>query len=327
VDGPWLAIRDPEFVQHRDSLLTLRAEASNRPLVVALGSSRTQMALRAGQLTELKESGSPLVFNFGIPGSGPMLEQVVLRRLLAEGVRPDLLLVEVMPMSMNRQERRPLEESYLDGARLDAEEAASLLPYYYKRARLPLRWAAARVLPIYRHQAELRESLGVDHGWQTDSNSRAGVDAYGWRGENPQGGTAEAAERLRFALNQYRQALANPTPAQGPLRAFRDLLARCRRETIPVAVIMYPEGSAFRAFGPSYVTIEKEIHRIAHDFEAPVYDMRTWIDDDGFLDGHHLSAAGAERFTSRFAHDVLQPEMKRLGASSHGPPQSASLAH
>ena len=44
-----------------------------------------------------------MLFNFGMVGAGPLVELVVLRRLLAEGVRPDLLLVEVLPPLFNRR--------------------------------------------------------------------------------------------------------------------------------------------------------------------------------------------------------------------------------
>jgi len=38
------------------------------------------------------------------------------------------------------------------------------------------------------------------------------------------------------------------------------------------------------------------------------------MDDDGFWDGHHLAAGGAERYTERFGRDVLAPELRRVAA-------------
>src|SRR4051812_44856236 len=94
VERLWPAVRDPEFAARAEQLHQHHPQgaASRRPLVLALGSSRTLMGLDARRLSEATaETGDvpPLVFNFGVPGSGPMLEAVCLRRLLADGVRPD----------------------------------------------------------------------------------------------------------------------------------------------------------------------------------------------------------------------------------------------
>ncbi len=65
-----------------------------------LGSSRTCHGLAADELHERlsRELGRPVsVVNAGLPGSGPFTELLLWRRLRRDGVRPDLLLVEVLP--------------------------------------------------------------------------------------------------------------------------------------------------------------------------------------------------------------------------------------
>src|SRR4051794_30119361 len=73
----------------------VRAEP-DRPLVLVLGSSRVLNGLAADDLPPGAEPGrGPLVFNLGLPGAGPVSELVCLRRLLADGIRPKAIVVEV----------------------------------------------------------------------------------------------------------------------------------------------------------------------------------------------------------------------------------------
>src|SRR5689334_21204732 len=130
----WLTeVRDPEYALKERQLRARRAEAPGRPLVVMLGSSRTLLGLQAGRLGE---DGSAVVYNFGAVGCGPALEGVYLRRLLAAGVRPDLLLVEVLPAALNRAGDHSLEEGWLSAARLGPAEVARLRSYHSHPARL-----------------------------------------------------------------------------------------------------------------------------------------------------------------------------------------------
>jgi hypothetical protein len=315
VDRSWLAVRDPEFVALRQRLAARQAEAPSRPLVLALGSSRTEMGLRAERLGR-GDVGAPLVFNFGVPSSGPMMQQVVLRRLLDDGVRPDLMFVEAIPSSMGRGDGAPWEEHVLDPARLNAAEAARLVRYYHQPHKLAERWALARALPSYRHHAELRDAVGLDGAAREEGDGSAGrLDAYGWRGHIGPTSPDESAARLGAALVQYRDCLSDLEPADGPLAAFRDVLAACRREAIPTAVVIPPEGSAFRErYEAAHSRIDAELHRLAREFDMCLYDARAWVPDDGFWDGHHLAESGANTYTERFGREVLEPELRRLAA-------------
>src|SRR5207253_2621645 len=101
VDQLWPVIRDPEVEQELRCLWRHRETAPKRPLVVALGSSRTKFGLRADRLSEAAGRDGPLVYNLAIPASGPLFQHIVLRRLLAEGLRPQLVFIEVMPISLS----------------------------------------------------------------------------------------------------------------------------------------------------------------------------------------------------------------------------------
>ena len=46
-------------------------------------------------------------------------------------------------------------------------------------------------------------------------------------------------------------------------------------------------------------------------------DARTWVDDRGFWDTHHMLPAGAHQFTERFGREALQPALQELRPETH----------
>src|SRR5262245_34929081 len=99
---PWL--RDPMHGLKENGLQQRLAEASpDATRVVMLGSSRTAFGLDAERVSETLSSkqGRPVVvYNFGLFGAGPCASLLSLHRLLEDGIRPDLLLVEVLPFRL-----------------------------------------------------------------------------------------------------------------------------------------------------------------------------------------------------------------------------------
>jgi hypothetical protein len=95
-------------------------------------------------------------------------------------------------------------------------------------------------------------------------------------------------------------------------RAYHDLLALCRREGIPATLVIMPESGAFRAlYAPELrAGIDALAHRLAAEWQAPLFDARARVDDVGFWDGHHLTADGAAAFTGIFEREVLGPLLR-----------------
>lgn len=314
VDQLWSAIRDPEVEQEIRCLWRHRQAALHRPLVVALGSSRTKYGLRADRLNQEAGPDGPLVYNLAIPASGPVFQHIVLRRVLAAGLRPQLVFLEVMPLSLSRRGGTPLEERMLDPARLNAEEMASVYPYYHRTYKAWGPWVAARILPSYRHQAELGNALQFDLPSGTiQTGAGLPLETHGWQWmDRPQ--TAEAVQtKTQFALSQYESTFDDNTLAPQPAQALRDLLATCRRENLPTALVIPPESTAFRsAYRARYTGIEAYIRHVALEFGVPLHDARTWVEDDGFTDGHHLCVKGADRFTERFEREAFRPALNEL---------------
>ena len=123
-----------------------------------LGSSRTYYGLEAERLDAplSQQTGRPVsVVNFGFPGGGPLSELLTWRRLRRDGVRPNLVLIEVFPAFLSstflvddaREERMPVD-------RLRWHDLSMLERYGTGRARPGLRrdFMEAEAVPLYSHR-------------------------------------------------------------------------------------------------------------------------------------------------------------------------------
>jgi hypothetical protein len=317
VEWFWPRVRDPEYAFKERRLRARLAELPQRPLVLALGSSRTQMGLHAARLSHTADQ--PLVFNFGIPGAGPMMQQVCLKRLLSAGVRPQFALIEIMPLYYNERDGCPLEEKSLDSARLQGREVVLLGRYYEGLNRLLLRWTGARLMPCYRHQAEIRDALGLDQPapGSERSDPESGMDAHGWQPHFVELTPERREELTRYALGQYADAAVHFRLAKGQTKALRDLLWLCRQQRIPAALILMPEGSRFRALSSGGVLrqLEEFLQRVSRDYGVPIIDARTWVEDQHFWDSHHLLPTGAVVLTERLEREALRPLLAQRSGS------------
>jgi hypothetical protein len=137
------------------------------------------------------------------------------------------------------------------------------------------------------------------------------VDGCGW---------AELPARLitpetrRAALEQARREYAGPLAnfhLGGPsCDALRELLALCRHEGIPVALLWMPEAAVFRGWYPP--AAQKQIDAYLAELDVPLIDARHWLADEEFADGHHLLPHGVEVFSDRLGREALPPLLRRL---------------
>jgi hypothetical protein len=307
-------LRDPEFGR-KVTRLGARTAASPRPYtVLMLGSSRVLFGFDAGRLEGPvgRAAGRPaVVCNFGLTGAGPLAELLTLRRLLARGTRPDLLLVEVLPPLLSE---RYDEAARFPAVRLWRDDLPLLERYGASGARLRADWWEARPVPWYAHRFAILSRLQPELLPDAQRQDWAwGCDDAGWIC-TPVGPTPEqrraGADRAR---QEYADLLADFRPGGPACRALRELLDVCRRERIPAALLLMPEATSFRALyaGPARERVDALVTRLGRDYGVPVVDARAWVPDDGFWDSHHLWAAGAAAFTDRLG--------RRLGAGAASP--------
>lgn len=329
IDG-WLgAVRDPEYASKLARLKARRAEFPDRPLVLLLGSSRTAYGIDANSLSANVSAPRPLAFNFGLMGGGAMLQELTLRRLLAEGIRPDLLFVEVMPALLVKHGGRVLEEKMLDGARLCLREMLRLRRGYREPRRVVSSWFLGRLLPCYRHQAEVRGELGLEPpDAATNPNNPSLVDEYGWRARTDEITAAYRQKTTEMALSQYEAFCGSGRIARQPVQALEGLLGLCRREGIPAALVLMPEGKPFRALysAEAWAACAGLLERLNQRWGVKVIDARTWVEDRGFWDAHHMLPPGAWQFTERFGREALQPALQELRPGAHAQAQASPAA-
>jgi len=305
------ALSDPAYRTKAARLEDRLRSAAIRPLsIVMLGSSRTVFGLR-GQLLEVplaRELNRPVVaFNFGFYGAGPVTEMLYVRRLLAQGIRPDLLLLEVFPPLLDGKQPRPWEANYLTANRLKFQEINFLQKYGFD-PRLLRTWWQVLSVPWYGQRFNLLSY--VASGWLplTDRLERfAGIDNSGWVAfpyANPPRearriATEKAHQEFVSFLTDYR--LGGPS-----CRALCDLLDLCRQQGIRAGLVLMPEGTQFRSWYESGASqqIQAFLGQLQGHYGVPVVDARTWVADEGFADSHHLLPQGARVFSQRLEGEV-----------------------
>jgi hypothetical protein len=299
---------DQEFGRRLALLRQRREEEPGRPLLLLLGSSRTEMSFLPELLPPLTTASGERVlpFNFSHLGAGPAMNLVEMRRLLRNGVRPDWLVVEVMPpqlgdarqsiltatanvhdLSVTRHYLNPLSTYgvFLRG---------QLVPCYKHR-----RYLARQAVPGWVPDADVEQEqiplgdLGGDYCWQAV------------REPNPE----QVRQRTAAARLGYYPPLQDLHVAGLSDRAMHDLLDLCRRHEIPVVLLLSPEGREFRSwYAPeSRQRVDDYCAGLSREYGVPLIDARDWLDDGNFSDSHHVTLRGAETFTRRLGCEVLQP--------------------
>src|SRR5205814_10407198 len=97
-------------------------------------------------------------------------------------------------------------------------------------------------------QAEVRGELGLDApdpGWNPTNPGL--VDGHGWRARTDAISEEYRRKTTEMALSQYDEFCASAQLGAEAVQALEALLAQCRREAIPVSVVLMPEGPPFRA--------------------------------------------------------------------------------
>jgi hypothetical protein len=331
VAAGWVAVHDLVF-SDKSALLGKhhaafqKSDDPDKPLaILALGSSRTLGGLDAQRLGRVlsAEDRPAVAFNFGIPAAGPITNNLYLRRLVRAGIHPDFVLIEVLPPFLAGQLSTPMESRWLAPHRLRDEEFALLDGWGFSMPResvtLWSRWLAGSHL--YRY-ALLSRNLSSWIPYEQLCDVRECTDSHGWAKTPFDSVTPEEHERgLKTAWKQYRYALGGFRLGGPACAALEDLLAFCRSEQIPAALVFMPESSAFLSwYTPEALQeVNAFMTELCDSYEVGLIDARTWIPDDRFADGHHLLPAGAERFTERLAEELRglpnYPHPRRRGGA------------
>ena len=303
-------VKDPGYADKEKKLAALEAAFPGRPRVVMLGTSRTGFGFDAGRLEEQLD-GRAVVFNYGIPASGPVTHLLYARRLFARGHRPDLLLVEVLPPGLADLPDGPLEAKFLFGDRLRHDELDAVIGYGFPEAEVRRAWRESVLTPWHALRFPIMGRLAPSAvPWHLRFDWSRTADAHGWSGSISDTVTEdEYAAGLVRAANEYRNILADFRPTGGAARALADLLVLCREQGVPVRLVLMPESAGFRALYPPDATarLYEFLNRLCAEHGCELVDARAWVADTGFTDGHHLLQPGARQFTDRPGREVVAP--------------------
>jgi hypothetical protein len=317
-----LPIRDPHY-----SFAARKLRQRNQPnvhqqfTVVMLGSSRVQCGLDAQALERQLSNAvghTCRAFNFGMSGAGPINNLVVLRRCCDDGIRPDLLLVEILPSLLADTEGGPAEARYAAYDRYSLDELELLERYGYPISGKRREWIENWPFPAHVHRAKIQSIFRGYFGKH--------IDEYGWRETSSP--KVVSSDRHRQGIERAKtehHACLQTLQIGGPACvALRDLVVLCRQQQINLALVWMPEGPTFRGWYPPGVLsqVRSFLADISGDFGTPVIDAREWVDEDRFMDSHHLLASGAAEFTARLGREVSRSPITRSPielASVHQP--------
>ncbi|HYH67195.1 MAG TPA: hypothetical protein VD866_21040 [Urbifossiella sp.] len=284
--------RDPEYGHRLKQLHALRAANPGRPLVLAVGSSRTQMGVSPAAMTR----PDALVYNFGQSGAGPLRVHLTVERLAAEGIVPDVLLVEFFPAAFAHD--GPADEQLKElTARLSWADLRRVEPYTADAAVLRRRWAADRTNSW--HSLRLVLMSHAQPGWlpwpdrlnfQWEMMDPFGFSPY----PHDEVSDPDRDRGVKRVRDQYAGLMSDYKVGAMSDRIFRDLLERCRERGTRVVMYSTPEGPSFRALA---APAEPAVRAYLAGVGVPVVEPAGDYAETDFADGHHLLRPAAERFS------------------------------
>jgi hypothetical protein len=324
-----LAVMEHRFPELRDreyglKLAGLRARLAaepGRPLVLIMGNSRVAVGFRPEALPGCWPTGDPppVVHTFSMIGNGPTGSLLCLHRLLADGIHPDWVFIEVWPVlwAPGHGVRRSVDE-------LAWSDLHVLRRYPELYPRLYWRWCRTQLPACLSHRLLLLQrfapwwlppALCQDNVWFA-------TDRTGWLSLLQPFDDKSPSADPAVLWGAYSASLCRSQVDEVSDRALRETLATGRREGIRVGLVYMPEMTVFRDLYPpvARAVVEEYLDRLSQEFQAPLIDTRSWMPDAEFADAVHLRPRGAAAFTERFGREVIQPLLNGgLRAESTGP--------
>lgn len=323
-------IRDPVYGLRLRSLQARLAESPKAPLLLVLGSSRVKYSVWPGAMDIRTRTGEvPIIYNFGIDAMGPIRSLMYLRRLLAEGIHPDWLLVEIWPLLFTEanifQEARqvPIEDDvhwrdvplvcrYFHNDLMVMHQGlrSNLLPI--SAFRSPLIDASVRFLLPRQQADDMGRRL---HDWLPSDSGGWFPMPEVWKLNTPQ--RQRGIERTAADMKTLMDPLVMDPHS---IAAVNELLHDCRQHGIQVALVLLPEHSLCRSwYSPQARAVFAEyLKQVLQQHRVPIADTRTWVPDEDFADDYvHMQCKGVPRFSERLGREVVQPVVQGVSLDRH----------
>ena len=314
----WVPLRDPIYFDKLELLHNhpaFFAPDPGRPLtVLCVGSSRTLNGVNAAALGPALSAalGRPATaFNFGQAGAGPVTTAVYTRRLIAAGVKPGVVLIEVHPVFLAGQRSDPPETRWLMPVRLRPEELPLVRSWGFPADDPPAHGLRGRLAPWYEYRFLILDRYAPVLLMGGRLNAGHEPDAHGFVRVAPVP-PEESRVLLEMTHRQYADYFPLFRPTGCGVEALRDTLERCRSAGWRAGLVLMPESSAFRGWynQDGLKHCAAVLAGLVDEFGVPLIDARTWVPDELIGDGHHLTGAGADVLTERLARDALAPWLR-----------------
>jgi hypothetical protein len=300
---------DPEYGTRLGYFKQRQAENCDRKFIVVLGSSRVAIGLHPASI-EPQKSGEPALFNMALVGGGPVMELLTFRRLMADGVRPDAVLVEYWPAFLNET------GTYHEAARLDRHRLrpcdAQTVREFFPEATYG-DWQCSRLDPVGTQRRNAWNQLlpgGLPRAGRIDGLWKR-IDPWGRLTDRDSVTDAERPGLREVHAGYYRPLFAGYEVSAVADRALRTLFRECTEAGIPAEMLQMPDNPAFAEWVPDAARKLAADHesRLRADLGVPWIDAREWVTPDQMPDRIHLLTPGATIFTRRLTAEL--PEALR----------------
>jgi hypothetical protein len=315
LDRHGLAVRFPEAAR----VLANAPHDGRGADVVFLGSSRF-IPLNAPEATALlrrehPDAGPAAVYNAAVTAGDPIAQDYVLERLLRQGTRPRLAVIEVSPDTVNAFNEWMGMHVYRQLTWAD-------MPAYFLdvcRSGELRKVMATRLAPLYAHRYGLLREAAATVTRPAPAPLPVPDGRPPWESLaqrpcpplNPAEREAHAAAG-RLAARRFRNYRVGGTTAA----ALERLLARCRSNGIEVVLVGVPNDSAYvRNYTPAIDAAYSDyVGRLTRDYQCRFLDYRAAVPDDFFADVCHVNPYGADYFTRKLTREIIAPWWERHAA-------------
>jgi len=303
------AWHDPVYAAKLNCLETQRRQSPDSEAIVVLGSSRVICGMHGKEVQEAFPPEHPVtVCNFGVTAGGPIMSRLHLERLLEQGIRPDVVVIEVLPALLTRG-FEGVETLQYPVERYQLREHAYAVHWGVQPDRLTPVRLGSLLLPSYAHRIRMWQD--IHPGWLpphlrfewTETADAWGTVPMAIPDEPP----LELRRRaLKAAREQYHPRVSTFVTSERGTSALHELLVRCREVDCRVVLLWMPEGKTFQTWyrpGAQEEFLEY-LARLQCEFGCDLIDAQDWMPEEAFVDSHHLLKTPACAFSRRLGKEL-----------------------
>ncbi len=309
-------VRFPELANVNKQL----ESSTFRPDITVVGSSHlqgVQTAIAEHVFRKSLQGDVPKTFNGSVSAGDPVIWDRLFARWVEKDKLPRLLLVEISPETLNRNDPWIGEQVVRI---LDWRDSIDVAPSLCRGVGI-MRLISDRFAPIHRHRYQIRKQLG---NWLFDQPqpplpTGQRIDTLG-KDPEPPALSPEILEAMRFSTLAVRHSLRDYSPTGVTAERLERLLENCRSHHIHVILFAAPMPTHYRAgYTPeSESGFVRYIDELKSRYGCVFVDWRDQMPDEFFRDSTHLNPAGNHILSRRMSQEILLPMWKEIARSPEG---------